>query len=114
WGGGRALLSRPPRGGHSPAARGVATADVPAGLAMVAYLPLHTVTYGVRGRADVRPTRWSSGAEGIRMNVRTPAGTFDIASPLVGEHNVENLLAATGVGIAMGMEPVLIARALAV
>ena len=98
--------------GHKPTRTAVVNADDPSGLAMVADLPLHTVTYGVRGRADVRPTRWSSGAEGIRMNVRTPAGHLDIASPLVGEHNVENLLAATGVGVALGMEPALIARAL--
>ncbi len=98
--------------GHKPTRTAVVNADDASGLAMVADLPLHTLTYGVRGRADVRPTRWSSGAEGIRMNVRTPAGHLDIASPLVGEHNVENLLAATGVGIALGMEPALIARAL--
>ena len=91
--------------GHKPTRTAVVNADDPSGLAMVADLPLHTLTYGVRGRADVRPTRWSSGAEGIRMNVRTPAGHLDIASPLVGEHNVENLLAATGVGVALGMEP---------
>jgi len=98
--------------GHKPTRTAVVNADDASGLAMVADLPLHTLTYGVRGRADVRPTSWSSGAEGIRMNVRTPAGHLDIASPLVGEHNVENLLAATGVGIALGMEPALIARAL--
>jgi UDP-N-acetylmuramoyl-L-alanyl-D-glutamate--2,6-diaminopimelate ligase len=46
------------------------------------------------------------------MNVRTPAGHLDISSPLVGEHNVENLLAATGVGVALGMDPALIASAL--
>jgi len=98
--------------GDKPTRTAVVNADDASGLAMVADLPLHTLTYGVRGRADVRPTRWSSGAEGIRMNVRTPVGHLDIASPLVGEHNVENLLAATGVGIALGMEPALIARAL--
>ena len=98
--------------GGKPKRTAVVNADDPSGLAMIAGLPLHALTYGVRGGAEVRPTRWSSGAEGIRMNVRTPAGHFDIASPLVGEHNVENLLAATGVGVALEMEPSLIARAL--
>jgi UDP-N-acetylmuramoyl-L-alanyl-D-glutamate--2,6-diaminopimelate ligase len=78
----------------------------------VAGLPLPTLTYGIRARADVRPTRWSSGAEGIRMSVRTPAGHMDIASPLVGEHNVMNLLAAAGVGVALGITPDAIGRAL--
>ena len=98
--------------GRKPARHAVVNADDPSGLAMVADLPVHTLTYGVRGRADVRPTRWSSGAEGICMNVRTPSGHLDIASPLVGEHNVQNLLAAIGVGVALGMDPALIARAL--
>jgi UDP-N-acetylmuramoyl-L-alanyl-D-glutamate--2,6-diaminopimelate ligase len=98
--------------GRKPVRTAVVNADDPSGLAMVAGLPLPTLTYGVRGRADVRPTRWSSGAEGIRMNVQTPSGHLDIASPLVGEHNVENLLAAIGVGVALGMEPAVMARAL--
>jgi len=46
--------------GNKPARHAVVNADDPSGLAMVADLPLHTLTYGVRGRADVRPTRWSS------------------------------------------------------
>ena len=98
--------------GRKPGRSAVVNADDPSGLAMVTDLPLHTLTYGIRGRADVRPTRWSSGAEGIRMNVRTPAGHLDIASALVGEHNVMNLLAAVGVGVALGMAPEAIGRAL--
>jgi UDP-N-acetylmuramoyl-L-alanyl-D-glutamate--2,6-diaminopimelate ligase len=90
----------------------VVNADDPSGVSMVAGLPLPTITYGIRGRADVRPARWSSAAEGIRMSVRTPAGHLDIASPLVGEHNVMNLLAAAGVGVALGMAPDVIGRAL--
>ena len=90
----------------------VVNADDPSGVSMVAGLPLPTITYGIRGRADVRPARWTSGAEGIRMSVRTPAGHLDIASPLVGEHNVMNLLAAAGVGVALGIAPDAIGRAL--
>ena len=96
--------------GRKPGRTAVVNADDPSGLAMVTDLPLRTVTYGIRGRADVRPERWSSGAEGIRMSVRTPAGDLDIASPLVGEHNVMNLLAAAGVGVALGMAPEAIGR----
>jgi len=79
---------------------------------MVAGLPLRALTYGIHGRADVRPERWSSGAAGIRMSVLTPAGSLEVASPLVGEHNVMNLLAAAGVGVALGMAPEAIGRAL--
>ena len=101
------LLAAGPKPG-----RAVVSADDPSGVSMVAGLPLPTLTYGIRARADVRPTRWSSGAEGIRMSVRTPAGQMDIASPLVGEHNVMNLLAAAGVGVALGIAPDAIGGAL--
>jgi UDP-N-acetylmuramoyl-L-alanyl-D-glutamate--2,6-diaminopimelate ligase len=101
------LLAAGPKPG-----RAVVSADDPSGVSMVAGLPLPTLTYGIRARADVRPTRWSSGAEGIRMSVRTPAGQMDIASPLVGEHNVMNLLAAAGVGVALGIAPGAIGGAL--
>ncbi len=99
-------------GGSKPGRIAVVNADDAAGVSMIAGLPLPTLTYGIRGRADVRPARWSSGAEGIRMSVRTPAGHLDIASPLVGEHNVMNLLAAAGVGVALGIAPETIGRAL--
>ena len=103
-----ALLAAGPKPGRSA----VVNADDPAGVSMVAGLPLPTITYGIRGRADVGPSRCTSGAEGIRMSVRTPAGHLDIASPLVGEHNVMNLLAAVGVGVALGIAPEAIGRAL--
>jgi len=99
-------------GGAKPSRTAVINADDASGMAMVAGLPLRTLTYGVRAPADIRPASWFSGAEGIRMSVRTPSGQIDIASPLVGEHNVENLLAATGVGIALGMDVAAISRAL--
>ena len=98
--------------GSKPSRAAVVNADDASGMAMVTGLPLRTLTYAVRERADIHPERWSSGAEGIRMSVRTPSGPMDLASPLVGEHNVDNLLAATGVGIALGMETAAIARAL--
>jgi UDP-N-acetylmuramoyl-L-alanyl-D-glutamate--2,6-diaminopimelate ligase len=103
-----ALLAAGPKPGRTA----VVNADDPSGASMVAGLPVPALTYGIRGRADVRPARWSSGAEGIRMSVRTPAGQLDIASTLVGEHNVMNLLAAAGVGVALGMTPEVIGLAL--
>jgi UDP-N-acetylmuramoyl-L-alanyl-D-glutamate--2,6-diaminopimelate ligase len=46
------------------------------------------------------------------MQVTTPAGSLRLTSPLIGEHNVMNLLAAVGVGLALGLAPDTIARAL--
>jgi UDP-N-acetylmuramoyl-L-alanyl-D-glutamate--2,6-diaminopimelate ligase len=57
--------------------------------------------FAIYGTAEIRPRRFTSGADGIRMTVDTPAGPLEIASPLVGEHNVMNLLGAVGVGVAL-------------
>ncbi len=90
----------------------VVNTDDPAGRSMVAGLGLPLVTFGLAGGADVRPRRFVSGIEGIRMDVDTPRGALEIESPLVGEHNVMNLLSAAGVGLALDMDPPAIGRAL--
>jgi UDP-N-acetylmuramoyl-L-alanyl-D-glutamate--2,6-diaminopimelate ligase len=63
------------------------------------------ITFGLHGQAELRPRRWESGLDGIRLEVVSSRGPVEIASPLVGEHNVMNLLGAIGVGLALDMEP---------
>ncbi|MBI3030686.1 MAG: UDP-N-acetylmuramoyl-L-alanyl-D-glutamate--2,6-diaminopimelate ligase [Candidatus Rokubacteria bacterium] len=86
--------------------------DDPAGPGMVEGLPLRTLGYGLGPPAPVRPLEHASTLDGIRMAVATPSGRLDVASPLIGEHNVMNLLAACAVGVALRMEPAAIGRAL--
>ena len=91
----------------------VVNADDPAGAAMVAGLDLPTLTFGLGPAAVIRARQYRSGMDGIHMDVDTPSGRLEIASPLVGEHNVMNLLGAIGVGLALGMDRAVIAGALA-
>ena len=91
----------------------VVNADDPAGAAMVAGLDLPTLTFGLGPAAAIRAREYRSGMDGIHMDVDTPSGSLEIASPLVGEHNVMNLLGAIGVGLALGMDRAVIAGALA-
>jgi UDP-N-acetylmuramoyl-L-alanyl-D-glutamate--2,6-diaminopimelate ligase len=51
--------------------------------------------------------------DGIRMAVETPRGRLALTSPMIGEHNVMNLLGAVATGLALGLEPPAIAQALA-
>jgi len=51
-------------------------------------------------------------ARGIRAKVMTPRGECELVSPLVGEHNLENLLVALGVLVALGSRPTVAAQAL--
>ena len=53
--------------------------------------------------ADVRARGWSSTRDGIRAELSTPSGDAVLESPLVGAHNVENLLIAVGCGLALGL-----------
>jgi UDP-N-acetylmuramoyl-L-alanyl-D-glutamate--2,6-diaminopimelate ligase len=80
---------------------------------MVEGLPLRTLAYGLQPAARVRPLEHVSTLDGIRMAVETPGGRLDVASPLIGEHNVMNLLDACAVGVALRMEPAAIGSALA-
>ena len=93
------LTARSPK----PRRAAVVNADDPAGDTMVEGLPLEVLRFGLGARADVRATEHTSSLDGIRMTVATPAGAFTLTSPLIGEHNVMNLLGAIGVGIALGL-----------
>jgi UDP-N-acetylmuramoyl-L-alanyl-D-glutamate--2,6-diaminopimelate ligase len=71
------------------------------------------LSFGLSGGAMVRAREYASDAGGIRMTVDTPRGPIQVASSLVGEHNVMNLLGAVAVGLAFEMDGSAIARALA-
>ena len=98
--------------GGKPRPTAVINADDPAGRSMCAGLDLPTLTYGFDPGAQVRQRRCTSGIEGIFLEAETPEGPCSLRSPLIGEHNVMNLLAACGVGLALGMNPSSVASAL--
>ncbi len=91
----------------------VVNADDPAGPTMVEGLPLSVLSFGLGQDAEVRPVEHASTIDGIRLTVATPRGRLSLSSPLIGEHNVRNLLGAVAVGLALEMEPGAIAAALA-
>jgi UDP-N-acetylmuramoyl-L-alanyl-D-glutamate--2,6-diaminopimelate ligase len=101
---------------RKPYRTAVVNTDDPAGAAMLAAAAgdgrVRAITFGLHTEAELRPHRWESGMDGIRLEVVTARGPVEIASPLVGEHNVMNLLGAVGVGLALDMEPARIGPAL--
>jgi UDP-N-acetylmuramoyl-L-alanyl-D-glutamate--2,6-diaminopimelate ligase len=58
-----------------------------------------------RRDADIWVSDSELTARGIRANVVTPQGKCELESPLVGEHNLENLLLALGVLVSLGIGP---------
>jgi UDP-N-acetylmuramoyl-L-alanyl-D-glutamate--2,6-diaminopimelate ligase len=99
-------------GGGKPDRAAVVNVDDPAGPSMTAGLAVPVIGFGLGPAATVRPRTWTSGTDGIRMTVDTPRGALPVVSPLVGEHNVMNLLGAVGVGLALRLDIGTIARAL--
>jgi UDP-N-acetylmuramoyl-L-alanyl-D-glutamate--2,6-diaminopimelate ligase len=97
--------------GGKPGATAVLNADDPAGAEWAATLPGRVLTFGLGPRCAVRALERESGLGGIRLVAATPAGTVRITSPLIGEHNVMNLLGAVGVGVALGLDAATIGAA---
>ena len=63
-------------------------------------------TYSLGRRpADLQAEAVSLGLEGTRFRVRTPLGSFELQSPLLGRFNVSNLLAAFGAALALEVPP---------
>ncbi len=62
------------------------------------------ITTGMSRRAAVRPAgEIRHGIEGLAFDAETPRGIVSVHSPLVGRHNVYNILTAIGIAIALGM-----------
>jgi UDP-N-acetylmuramoyl-L-alanyl-D-glutamate--2,6-diaminopimelate ligase len=103
------LLARSPK----PRRAAVVNADDPSGPEMTRGLDVPVIPFGLGPGAAVRAIEWSSALDGIRLVATTPRGRVELASPLIGEHNVMNLLAAVAVGVALDVAPDVIGRTLA-
>lgn len=90
----------------SPCAKGaVVNGDDAFGRHLKGVCPLPVVTFSQSaGGGDLAPVSMVYDLEGIRGRVRTPWGEFDLDSPLIGPHNVANLLAAIGAAGVLGLE----------
>jgi UDP-N-acetylmuramoyl-L-alanyl-D-glutamate--2,6-diaminopimelate ligase len=112
---GRLFFGLLPEGGK-PGATAILNVDDPVGAEWAERLGrergLRVVTFGLGAGRAVRARRYDSGLAGIRLEAETPAGPLELASPLIGEHNVMNLLGAMAAGVALGLAPDVIARVL--
>ena len=81
------------------------------GQRLAAMLP-DALTCGRDSKADVYPESMEISLKGIRARVATPEGVVDVASPLLGDFNAENLLCAIGAAIALDLSPQVIASGL--
>jgi UDP-N-acetylmuramoyl-L-alanyl-D-glutamate--2,6-diaminopimelate ligase len=71
---------------------------------------LNGISVGKSPLNMVYPEKIDLGPEGIRCDISTPYGGLQIRSSLVGEYNAENILSATGVGVALNLSRELIKK----
>lgn len=84
-------------------ARAIVNIDDEWGARLAAETAAPVWTCALRRRADLEARDVALSPEGTRFTARTPAGEAEIRTALVGEHNVSNLLAGIGVGLARGL-----------
>ncbi len=91
----------------------VCNADDPLVMARAARFPGKVVTFGVDASADVRAAGIDDrGVHGTGATVRTPAGSLTLSLTLAGRGHLLNALAATAVGVELGVPLVAIAERL--
>lgn len=92
--------------------RAVINIDDAYGARLAQLLP-DALTCGRAARALIRPEELAVTLNGIHGRVITPAGPVVLASPLLGDYNVENLLGAIGAAVALELPAAVIERGLA-
>ncbi|HUJ19654.1 MAG TPA: UDP-N-acetylmuramoyl-L-alanyl-D-glutamate--2,6-diaminopimelate ligase [Nitrospirota bacterium] len=86
-------------GGHA-----VVNRDDPRADEVIGATRAPVVSTGMTGSAAVHPAgEIRHGIAGLAFTVSTPAGAVAIESPLVGRHNIYNILTAVGIGTALGL-----------
>jgi UDP-N-acetylmuramoyl-L-alanyl-D-glutamate--2,6-diaminopimelate ligase len=102
------LLEASPKPGRTAVVNG----DDPSGAEMVRGLSLPVLSFGLSAGNSIRAIEHASTLEGIDLVAETPRGRVSVRSPLIGEHNVMNLLGAIGTGLALDLTPAAIGAAL--
>lgn len=75
------------------------------GVEIVRKTRARVITTGFSELANVRPAgAIRHGINGLTFDAASPAGTIPVESPLVGRHNIYNILTAIGLGAALGIK----------
>jgi len=101
--------------GLAPGGVAVVNGDDPFGIRLYRELAAAGRTawrFGVGAGAELRAHAVEMSLAGIEASLETPAGLLALRSPLVGAHNLENLLLAAGMALGLGLAPAAVAAGL--
>ena len=89
----------------------VVNRDDAAAVDIIARTKAKVYTYSMSGQTDIHPAKAiGHGISGLSFSVHTPIGMIAVESPLIGKHNVYNILAAVGAGLSLGISAETISR----
>lgn len=83
--------------------RAVINTEDPRGRELADAMALPYLTTGRRSGNSVQSLRANFDLNGIAAAIKTPSGSLEIRSPLMGRHNLENILNAAAVGISLDL-----------
>lgn len=98
--------------GRRPAAVAIINRDDPRGPELLRRVPVAALTYGFQRCNDLWPEHYRLSHEGLHAVLATPWGRLEINSPLVGRHNLYNIMAASGTALELGASPGAVVRGL--
>jgi len=90
----------------------VARGDDPYGRRVLDAVKGRKVSFGLEPGLDVHPLSYSAGTDGIRASVAALDKRIEVRSPLLGEINLLNILGASAVSVALGIETDVVAEGL--
>lgn len=93
------------RGPKKDRAVAVINCNDPRGKELADRLPMPVVKTGSASDCEIKAENYQCELIGTTGKAATPEGSFDFKTPLVGVHNVENILSAVGTGVALKIAP---------
>lgn len=100
-----------PRSSHRDAFA-VVRGDDPFGRRVLDAVEGRAISFGLQRGLDVHPLDFSAGIDGIRASVAALGKRIEVRSPLLGEINLLNILGASAVSVALGIETDVVAEGL--
>jgi UDP-N-acetylmuramoyl-L-alanyl-D-glutamate--2,6-diaminopimelate ligase len=84
------------------------------GKKLISELPMNTISYGLEPVSLVKGEKYKFNSTGIEVLVDYPGGVMSISSPLLGKHNLYNILGSVAIALALNIPSSAIKEGIAV